>query len=120
MSYVRRFWLLMVSVHRVHRLLFSEVIALFKNALLKYKAAVSEFDKLRKEQVVLKKSYKDAQIILKAAETEVKTLNSNMAESARAFEGAQLSLRDKSRELDESEFEYERHTVTEHFKLGLD
>jgi len=81
---------------------------------------VSEFDKLVKEQVALKKSYEDAQVALKAAETEINTLLSDMAESTRAFEGAQISLRDKSRELAEAEFEYEKYRVTEHFKLGLD
>ncbi len=96
-----------------------EADALLKNSKLKEAATVSEFDKLVKEQVALKKSHEDAQVTLKAAETEVNTLLSNMAETARAFGGAQLSLRDKSRELDESEFEYERHRVTEHFKLGL-
>ena len=35
------------------------------------------------------------------------------------FEGAQLSLRDRSRELDESKFVYQKHRVTEHSKLGL-
>jgi hypothetical protein len=94
--------------------------ALLKNAMLKDTTAVAEFDKLGKELVVLKKSYKDAQVGLKAAETEVNTLISNMAESARAFEGAQLSLRDRSRELDELEFEYQRHRMAEHSKFGLD
>ncbi len=93
--------------------------ALLKNAMLKDTAAVAEFDKLGKELVVLKKSYEDAQVRLKAAETEVNTLLSNMAESTRAFGGAQLILRDKSRELVESEFVYQRHRVTEHSKLGL-
>ena len=94
--------------------------ALLKNAVLMEAAAVSEFDKLEKDQLALKKSYEDAQVRLKAAETEINTLLSKMAESARAFGDAQLSLRDKSRELGESEFVYERHRVTEHFKLRLD
>ena len=97
----------------------AEADALLKNAMLKDTAAVAEFDKLGKELVALKKSYEDAQVRLKAAETEVNALLSNMAESTRAFGVAQLSLRDKSRELDESEFEYQRHRVTEHSKLGL-
>jgi hypothetical protein len=98
----------------------AEADALFKNAMLKDTAAVAEFDKLGKELAVLKKFYEDAQVRLKAAETEVNTLLSNMAESARAFEGAQLNLRNKSRELDESEFKYQRHRMAEHSKLGLD
>ena len=111
------------SEHKVRLVRYHQSVAgvdaLLKNAMLKDTAAVAEFDKLSKELVALKKSYKDAQVGLKAAETEVNALLSNMAESTRAFGVAQLSLRDKSRELDESEFEYQRHRVTEHSKLGL-
>ena len=81
---------------------------------------MAQFDKSSKELVVLKKSYEEAQARLKAAETEINTLILNMAESVRAFEGAQLSLRDRSRELVESEFEYQKHRMAEHSKLGLD
>ena len=91
-----------------------------KNATLKDAAASAELGKLGRELVVLKKSYEEAQAGLKAAETEVNTLILNMAESVRAFEGAQLSLRDRSRELVESEFEYQKHRMAEHSKLGLD
>ncbi len=111
------------SEHKVRLVRYQQSVAgadaLLKNAMLKDTAAVAEFDKWGKEFVVLKKSYEDAQVRLKATETEVNTLLSNMAESTRAFGGVQLSLRDKSRELDESEFEYQRHRVTEHSKLGL-